>query len=234
MTAEGCREWRERLGAYVLDQLSEDERAATSAHIQGCAACRAEAESLAPIAELLPKADPARLGTAPAPPTELAGRISTLIAREGGHSRKRRRRRITVALCGAAASATAAAVLLLVVLSPESSDPGGQRVVFTDLPPGVEIAATLEPRPVGTEIRMDVHGFPSGTLCKVFLRRADGKAMPAGSFRYRYGGGDEAVLTDALDISDARAIGVRVGDRTYLAPMRRGADPGADWNRTTT
>lgn len=233
MTAEGCREWRERLGAYVLDQLPEDERAATSAHIQGCDACRAEAESLAPIAELLPKADPARLGTAPAPPAELAGRISTLIAREGGRRRMRRRRRLSLALSGAAAAA-AVAVLLLLVVSPGSSDPGGQRVVFTDLPPGIEIAATLAPRPFGTEIRMDVHGFPSGTLCQVFLRRADGRAMPAGSFRYRYGGGDEAVMTDALDISDVQVIGVRVGDRTYLAPARPGAEPGADWNRTTT
>jgi len=68
MTAEGCREWRERLGAYVLGHLTEDERAATSAHIEGCAACRAEAESLAPLAEMLPIADPAQLTTAPTPP----------------------------------------------------------------------------------------------------------------------------------------------------------------------
>ena len=68
MTVEGCREWRERLGAYVLDQLSEDERAATAAHIDGCAACRAEAESLAPIAELLAegRSGPARHGPRPA------------------------------------------------------------------------------------------------------------------------------------------------------------------------
>src|SRR2546425_13154455 len=64
MTVEGCREWRERLGAYVLGQLTKDERAATSAHIEGCAACRAEAESLAPLAELLPIADPAQLAAA--------------------------------------------------------------------------------------------------------------------------------------------------------------------------
>jgi len=61
MTAEGCREWRERLGAYVLGHLTEDERAATSAHIEGCAACRAEAESLAPLAEAV---DDRRSGTA--------------------------------------------------------------------------------------------------------------------------------------------------------------------------
>jgi hypothetical protein len=234
MTAEGCREWRERLGAFVLGQLPEDEHAATSAHIEGCAACRAEAESLAPLAELLPKADPARLGTAPAPPPDLAERVSARIAREGRGTRRRRRRRVAFAFSAAAATAAAAAVLLVVVPSSSDPDPGGQTVVFRNLPPGVRIAATLEPRPFGTEIRMQVHGFPSGTLCRVFLRRADGKAMPAGSFRYRYGGRDEAVLTDALDLSAAHAIVVRVGGRAFIAPMRPDAAPATNWNRTTT
>src|SRR5207237_2827303 len=93
MTAEGCREWRERLGAYVLGQLSDDELAATRAHIEGCAACRAEAESLAPLAELLSIADPAQLGAAPAPPAKLADRIATRIALEGKVKQRRRRRR---------------------------------------------------------------------------------------------------------------------------------------------
>ena len=35
MTAEGCRDWRERIGALVLGQLDPDERAATEAHLDG-------------------------------------------------------------------------------------------------------------------------------------------------------------------------------------------------------
>ena len=53
MKAEGCREWRERIGALVLGQLPEEERFATEAHLDGCPACRAEAEALAPVAALL-------------------------------------------------------------------------------------------------------------------------------------------------------------------------------------
>ena len=34
MTAEGCRQWRESLGAYVLDQLPSHERAAVEAHLR--------------------------------------------------------------------------------------------------------------------------------------------------------------------------------------------------------
>ena len=68
MKAEACREWRERIGALVLGQLPEDERFATEAHLDGCPACRAEAEALAPVASLLGRADPDRLAPAPAPP----------------------------------------------------------------------------------------------------------------------------------------------------------------------
>jgi hypothetical protein len=234
MTAEGCREWRERLGAYVLGHLTEDERAATSAHIEGCAACRAEAESLAPLAELLPIADPAQLTTAPAPPAELADRIASRIARERRGKRRRRHRRLAIGLSGATAAAAAAAVLLAIVLSSPGTGASAQRVRFGSLPDGVAIGATLQPRPFGTEIRMNVHGIRSGTLCRVFLRRTDGTRMPAGSFRYRYGGTEQAVLTSALDLSAARAVGVRAGNRTFVAPLRHSVGAEATSNRTTT
>jgi hypothetical protein len=229
MTAEGCREWRERLGAYVLGHLPEDERAATAAHVEGCAACRAEAESLAPIAELMPKADPSRLGTAPAPPAELADRVAARIASEGRRVQRRRRRRLAIGFSGAAATAAAAALLLAVLPGGDQTPPAGQSgartVSFEGLPRGVTMAAVLKPTPFGTEIRIQVRGMPSGTLCRVFLRGAGDSTMPAGTFHYRYGGSERAVLTSALDLSNARAIGVRAAGRTYVAPLdgERGA-----------
>jgi hypothetical protein len=235
MTAEACREWRESLGAYVLDQLPADERAATSAHIEGCAACRAEAESLAPLAKLLAIADPAQLATAPAPPAELGERIATRIGREGRRRRLRHRRRFAFGFGAAAATAAAAALLAFVVFDNGSGSRDSQLVSFRSLPHGVAIAATLQPRPFGTQIRMDVSGIRSGTLCRVFLRRADGTRVPAGSFRYRYGAGrDAAVLTSALDLSAARAVGVRAGSRTFTAPLRHGVGAEASSNPKTT
>ena len=53
MTADDCREWRELLGSYVLGALSPDERSAVAAHLEGCAACRAEQAELAPMRDLL-------------------------------------------------------------------------------------------------------------------------------------------------------------------------------------
>jgi hypothetical protein len=234
MTAEACREWRQQLGAYVLGQLPEDERVATSAHIEGCAACRAEVESLAPLAELLPRADPAQLAAAPAPPAQLADRIAAQIEREGGRRKGRQRRRLAIGLSGATAAAAAAVLLAIVLHSPGSGADNSQTVTFRSLPRGVTIAATLQPRPFGTEIRMDVHGIRSGTLCRVFLRRADGTVMPAGSFHYRYAGSRQAVLTSALDLSTARAVGVRAGGRTFVAPLRTSVGAEASSSQATT
>ncbi|MEK6277247.1 MAG: zf-HC2 domain-containing protein [Actinomycetota bacterium] len=232
MTAEACREWRERLGGYVLDQLAAEERAATAAHLEGCAACRAEAGSLAPLAGLLAKADPARLSAPPSPPPELAGRIARVVSREG----RRRRLGWRLALGLPAAAAAAAAIIAAIVLVSPGPERTAQRIAFDPLPRGVQLTATVEPRSFGTQIRMRVIGMRSGTLCRVFMQRRDGRRVRAGSFRYRYsdGGPEEAVLSSALDLSEASALGVRAGDRTFVAPLNDGAgSPQASIGKTT-
>jgi hypothetical protein len=122
-----------------------------------------------------------------------------------------------LALSGATAAA-AAAVLAIFILPGGDSTPE-RHVSFGSLPAGLHVAATLEPHAYGTEIHMYVMGAPSGTLCRVFLRGARGGAVPAGSFRYRWGDDSDAVLSAALDLSRTRAIGVRVGSRTFVAPV---------------
>jgi putative zinc finger protein len=214
-----CRRWRPSLGAYALEHLPVEERVALEAHLDGCAECRAEAESLTSLARLLPLADPARFDRpAPKPSPELGARIAATI---GGERREARRRQRRFAFgFGFAGAAALAAVLLAIVLLPGSG--GGepaQRVEFTSLPANVRIWASLEPHAYGTEIRMYVSGVRSGTLCRVFLRGPRGERVPAGTFRYRYGDDSEAVLSSALDLSRTRAIGVRAGSRTFTAPV---------------
>lgn len=215
MTAEGCRQWRESLGVYALGQLDGPERVALEAHLEGCRGCSEEVASLTGVAEVLPMADPERLGSTPVPSAGLGRRIAAEIAAERRSARRRRRFNFGLAI-GTAAAAAAAFVFL--VLPGGSSEPS-QRVDFASLPPGMQISAALEPRPFGTQISMQVSGVRSGTLCRVFLRRADGARVAAGTFRYRYGGDSEAVLSSALDLSRAESIGVRAGDRTFLAPI---------------
>lgn len=225
MKAEGCREWRERIGALLLGQLPEEERFATEAHLDGCPACCAEAEALAPVASLLGRADPDRLMPAPAPPPRLGERIVRRIAVEH-HAERGRRTRLRLGLTAAAAAAAAAAVVALV--GADQSTPA-ETVAFRSLPRGASAEATLAPRPWGSEVSVQVHGFRPGTLCRVWLRRSDGKQVSAGSFRYVYDGeSDHAGLSSALAPDDATAIGLRAGSKTYVAPLpSRSAGAGA-------
>ncbi len=218
MTSD-CRDWRHLLGAYALGDLADEERASLEAHLEGCPECRAEAEALDAVARLLPLADPDRFGQpAPQPSPELGKLIAATIGRERRVVRRRRRWRFGLTLGGAAA-ATAAVLLAILVLPGDGSGQPEQHVEFAALPPGIKIDATLEPHAYGTEIRMYVSGVRSGTLCRVYLRGPRGERVPAGTFTYRWGDDSTAVLSSALDLSRTRAIGVRAGNRTFVAPV---------------
>jgi hypothetical protein len=217
MKTDGCRDWRHLLGAYALGDLPEGERAGLEAHLDGCAECRAEAESLGTVARLLPLADPDRFSQpALQPSPELGKLIAAAIGREQRVGRRRRRWQFGLALSGAAA---VAAVLAILVLPGGGAAQPEQHVEFASLPAGIKIGATLEPHAYGTEIRVYVHGIRSGTLCRVYLRGPHGVRVPAGTFRYRWGDDSTAVLSSALDLSRTRAIGVRAGNRTFVAPV---------------
>lgn len=219
-TRNECREWRELLGAYALGHLDGDERAGLEAHLEGCVGCREELAALAPVAQMLPHADPARFGPAPQPPPELGQRIAATIEAEKQQVEQRRRRRLFGGFAfGGAAAAAVAAVLLLFVFGGGGGQGPAQHLKFTDLPEGISIYATLEPHAYGTEIHMYVHGVPSGTLCKVWLRGPKGVSYPAGTFRYRWGDDSDAVLSSALDLSRTRAVVVDTGKRTFTAPV---------------
>ncbi len=218
MRTEDCRDWRQLLGAYALGDLGREERAGVEAHLEGCAECRAEADSLDSVARLLPLADPDRFSRpAPLPSADLGKEIAATIGRERRVARSRRRRRFGFALSGAAAAAAAA--LAILVLPGGGSGSPEQHIEFGALPDGVKIYATLEPHAYGTDIHRYVKGVRSGTLCRVYLRGPRGKRVPAGTFTYRWGDDSTATLSSALELSRTRAIGVRAGNRTFVAPV---------------
>jgi anti-sigma factor RsiW len=222
MSTEDCRPWREQIGALALGGLWPDEQAALEAHLEGCPECREEAESLTRTAGLLALADPARAqAPAPQPSPALSDRVAREIA---GERRARRRRRRRFVSGGVAVAAAAAALFVLTILpsggsAPDSDD--AEQVAFTGLPQGVGINAALESQATGTEISMKVRGMPSGTLCRVYARRADGSLVPAGSFRYVYDQGDHAAsaMTTAVDLADMRSVLVRAGNQNFEQPL---------------
>jgi hypothetical protein len=225
MKAEGCRAWRERIGALVLGQLDREQQAATEAHLEGCPACRAEAQALAPVAAVLSRADPERL--APAPPAYLGDRIARRIAAER-RAKRRRYARLGLGLGGACVAAATAALIAVLIAGSPSPAPG-KTVAFSSLPGHAWAQATLEPRPWGSAVSVHVGGFRPGTLCQVWIRRRDGTRVTAGSFRYVYDGdSDPAGLSAAVMPGDATAIGLRAGTRTFVAPLRRATNKEED------
>src|SRR3954452_25617598 len=214
MKTDGCREWRESLGAYALGHLSSEERAGLEAHLEGCPSCRAELEQLTAMVRPISLADPARFESAPKLPASLSARVAGAIARER-LVRRRRRLRFGLALGGAAA-AVATALVLLVLPGGETAGPE-QHVTFASVPKGTKISAKLIPNAFGTEIHMYVKGVSSGTLCRVYLRSRDGALLSAGTFRYRWGDGSYPILSSALDLSKTDAMEVRVGTHSYFA-----------------
>src|ERR1700761_1079866 len=103
MTTDEHRDWRLSLGASALGDLPADERAAMSAHIEGCPECRAELRELEGVAALLTLADPARIEQpAVRPPDDLGARIEAQIAAEASRERRaKRRRRLRLGVGGA-------------------------------------------------------------------------------------------------------------------------------------
>ena len=147
----------------------------------------------------------------------LGQRITGAIAAER-RTERRRRTRLRLGLASAAAAVVAAAVVAVVGMVGSDQSTPSQTVAFRSLPRDTFAEATLAPRPWGSEVSVKVYGFRTGTLCQVWLRRSDGKRVPAGSFRYADEGEGEH-LSSALAPDDATAVGLRIGSRTYVAPL---------------
>jgi hypothetical protein len=222
MTPDGCRPWREMLGAYVLGQLAADERVALEAHVDGCAACTVELDELRPVARALPEADPAHLGARPAPPAGLADRVAAAI-RDARTTQVRRRWTRGIA---AVAAAVIVVVTTLAVSSALQPDRGSGREVFAFpvLPAGVIATAFLYPPEEGTpgvEVWLEVDGLEPGARYAVWVeRRSTGERVGCGSFR-AVDGAAHVVLPSEVEREDTGGIGVSTseGEFVMMAPV---------------
>jgi predicted anti-sigma-YlaC factor YlaD len=178
MTSDACREMRAALGAAALGRLEPAEEVALTAHLEGCASCRAEWRQLESVARALPLADPAHLSKGlPQPPRELGDLVSSRVAHE--RSARRTRTRGRVVLAAAAAIVAVLAVLALVVVPGSGSS--GTAVAFP-AHDGVSASATLHDAPAGTEVSLRVTGLHDGDAYWLWLTGDDGDRIGAGTF----------------------------------------------------
>lgn len=210
MTSDDCRPWRTQLGMLAGGLLDDHERLAVQAHLDGCAQCRAELAEIAPVARLLPVADPERVADHTAPTTRLTLQVFGAVAAE---RRARNRRRFTQA----AASLSVAAASLLGVFVLTAPDPG-RPVEFAQAPAGVTATAALEDRAWGTQVQLTVAGLGDGVEHAVWLERADGSRVPAGTFTAD--GARTLAVTGAAAIPSADAVALGISDDTGDTVLR--------------
>ena len=191
------REQREALGAFALDQLGEQERPGLQAHLDGCAACRAELAELASVVPDLRSVDPETLGEQVGPPLELGWAIQSAVARERTRASRQRARRTaltSVAACAAVAAVLGSGVLLgqrtagpgLPLTSGQPSRPPVvpmEQVVLRTLTPGVTVSsAFLVAHTWGVELRFVAVGLRDQEIYRGAFRSRDGSMRPAGEF----------------------------------------------------
>jgi hypothetical protein len=215
------REMRELLGSYVLGHGNAEERLAVQAHLDGCAACRAEVAELAPLEAALTLVDVTHLDEAPGPPPELGEVIFARIDAErelvSMRARRHRERRRGRAKLAAAVGSCAATLLVGVALGwqlrPDPPDVPREPVAVRSLDVDVDVTeADLIPHTWGMEIQLVAEGFDQGGTYRAAVIDATGEARPAGEF---IGIGDESFRCN-LNSSVLRddATGFEITDET--------------------
>ena len=214
-----CRDLRGALGAAALEGIDPPDDIALRAHLDGCAACRAELRELTLVARALASVPLSAVDAAPAEPSGALGElVLDRLARERHAVHSRRVRRVLTST-GVFVS-VAAAVIAAVLVIGSGSGGVGTRVVLPAV--GDERAtatATLRDKPEGTEVEMTVSGLHRGDYYWLWVTDANGKRLPAGTFQ----GSDhplEMRLTAALRLAEARRIWVTDADDRIVLDAR--------------
>ena len=190
-----CEAWQPTLAGWLMAQLPPEEEAQLVAHLEGCPACRAEADSLMHVAALTLGADTGARASGDAPPASLGDRIVARVARE--------RRARVAARMAVAMSAAAAAVVVGVVVTRDPGEPPlrGEPVSFVRQARGVEAMAVVAPEESGSIMELHVSGLDPDTTYSMWLTPPGGDwddRVAAGTFQPDEDGEVEVRLRCAL------------------------------------
>ncbi|HEX8101487.1 MAG TPA: anti-sigma factor [Solirubrobacteraceae bacterium] len=199
-------EWADAVGAYLLEALPEDERAAFEAHLEGCTTCQEDVAMLRVASDALP-ASVQQL----APPPELKGRIMAVVRAEAdllaaasgprADLPERARDRGWLGWLTARPGLAAAGVALLLLVGGVSGAvmSGGEdgRVVTASVAREVAENATAKLVIHKTDSKLEVTRMPppqQGRVYQVWLKRAGVKEYePTSALFVPRAGGDGSV-----------------------------------------
>lgn len=189
---------REMLGAYALGHLDGAEADRVRAHLDGCAACRADLQQILPVARRLDAVDPSVFEGPPTPPAWLGEQIRREVERErtardddevGALREARARRRRTLAGRGVVAAAVVLAAVAVGGVVGRSTAPTAAPVptepITMSTPGSADISvesAALVAHTWGVELRIEADGFTTGRTFRASFRTEDGELVPAGEF----------------------------------------------------
>lgn len=160
-----CDEYREALGALVLGLLDDAEAQDVRAHLEGCAACRAEHDELRRLPRLLGMVPLDQVEHPPLPELD----AEALVARVAADRRRAHRRRLvraTAAGLGVAAVA-ATAGFLLAGSGATAEEPADLTLRATDEATGVWAEVALDDVGWGTRISLELAGVEAGSECSL-------------------------------------------------------------------
>jgi anti-sigma factor RsiW len=200
MTEDPHRHWQDYLGAYAMNRLTPQEHAEVKTHIQTCQPCTEALKEIAPIAKMLPLANPRNVVHKPHIAPQAADKLFAKIAGEKRAQARKTRYQMSSML----AAAAAVIVALLVVPMVTSGPPSGTTVQFASAPADVKAKARIVNESWGTEVHIDVAGLKGRQT--VWFEQPDGTRASAGSFEGGNGDKVDLVLSTAFKSKDAVAL----------------------------
>jgi hypothetical protein len=207
-----CEAWQPALAGWVVAQLDPSDEAALLQHLEGCATCRAEAESLLDVAAVSLGADLSPSGQAGAsPPPDLGARILVRVARE---RRARWAGRAVTAM--AAAAGAVIAVIASGILDREGPAPlEGEAVVFEQRAPGVEASGVLAADGQGSLIVLSASGLDPALPYTLWFTPPDGgyaERQAVTTFRPDGAGNADVDVRSAVPLADVGRVWVTTPD----------------------
>ncbi|ONI84153.1 hypothetical protein ALI144C_15830 [Actinosynnema sp. ALI-1.44] len=177
------------IDAFVAGQLPPDQAAEVRQHIDGCAECRQETDTLRQMQEFLGDVpQEALLEGYPEDADLVLQRTLHRMRKESSATRSRRRLLTTAAAVVAAAALVGGGVVLgqsttgPTAVPPAQQPPGVKVASGADDTTGARMSVRITPAAGWVRVNATVSGIPSGEPCRMMIVAKDGRQESAGSW----------------------------------------------------